>query len=66
MPINANNRLLIGGIAMILLIFIFLFLSVLFAWKGQRRYTLIFFALTLGLSIIWFLIHIDVHLVIQL
>lgn len=51
---------------MILLIFIFLLLAVLFAWKGQRRYSLIFYAITLALSVIWFIYLMDVHVLIQL
>lgn len=49
-----------------LIIFILLLVAILFAWLGHRRQTLFFFAITVGLSIIMFLRHIDTYLTIQL
>lgn len=51
---------------MVLIIFIFLLLAVLFAWKGHRRNALIFYGITLGLSVLWFIYVMDVHTLIQL
>lgn len=48
------------------LILIFLFAAVVFAWIGKRRNALFFFAMTFGMAVVWFLHNVNTNLLIQL
>lgn len=51
---------------MMAVIFILLLIATVLAWIGFRQAAIVWFALSMLLSIIWFIHHITEHLAIQL